>query len=71
MKQVKSKIINKTSIWYNNLLATDFHKGFEKWVGTLVNDSPTAYDKAIDSNYIATHIGSWKHRLFDGSHTPH
>ena len=71
MKQVKSKIINKASIWYNNLLATDFHKGFEKWVGTLVNDSPTAYDKAIDSNYIATHIGSWKHRLFDGSHSPH
>jgi len=33
MKQVKSTIINKTLIWYNNLLATDFHKGFEKWGG--------------------------------------
>ena len=71
MKKVKSTIINKTSIWYNNLLATDFHNGFEKWVGKLINDTPTAYDKTIDSNYIATHIGSWKHRLFDGSHTPH
>mgnify|MGYP000191539640 CR=1 FL=1 len=71
MKQVKSKIINKTSIWYNNLLASDLHRSFEKWVGKLIDDTPTIYDKAIDKNYILTHIGSWKHRLFDGSHTPH
>ena len=71
MKQVKSKIINKTSIWYNNLLASDLHHSFEKWVGKLIDDTPTIYDKAIDKNYILTHIGSWKHRLFDGSHTPH
>ena len=36
-----------------------------------IDDTPTIYDKAIDKNYILTHIGSWKHRLFDGSHTPH
>ena len=71
MKQVKSKIINKTSIWYNNLLASDLHHSFEKWLGKLIDDTPTIYDKAIDKNYILTHIGSWKHRLFDGSHTPH
>ena len=41
MKQVKSKIINKTSIWYNNLIASDLHHSFEKWVGKLIDDTPT------------------------------
>ena len=68
---MRSKVINKVSTWYNTLLATEFHRGFERWVGTLIKDTPNAYDKMIDSNYINTHIGSWKHRLFDGSHTPH
>ena len=69
--RMRSKVINKVSTWYNTLLATEFHRGFERWVGTLIKDTPNAYDKMIDSNYINTHIGSWKHRLFDGSHTPH
>ena len=56
MKQVKSKIINKASIWYNNLLASDLHHSFEKWVGKLIDDTPTIYDKAIDKNYILTQV---------------
>jgi len=65
------KITKQTSVWFNSLLASDLHHSFEKWVGKLIDDTPTIYDKAIDKNYILTHIGSWKHRLFDGSHTPH
>jgi hypothetical protein len=65
------KITKQTTVWFNNLLASDFHHSFEKWVGKLIDDTPTIYGKAIDKNYILTHIGSWKHRLFDGSHTPH
>ena len=28
----------------------------------------TIYDRALDANYLATHIGGSYHRLFDGSH---
>tara|TARA_Y100001970_G_scaffold245898_1_gene313321 strand:+ start:315 stop:1163 length:849 start_codon:yes stop_codon:yes gene_type:complete len=69
MKSIKSEIINKTSIWVNSLLASDFSRKFENWFGSLTESSATVYDKAVDAAYNATHIGGWKHRLFDG-HQP-
>ena len=38
-------------------------------VQNMVKGSPTIYDKAMDAEYIATHIGGAQHRLFDGGHT--
>ena len=35
----------------------------------MVKGSPTIYDKAMDAEFIATHIGGAQHRLFDGGHT--
>ena len=63
---MKTKIINKVSTWYNTLLATEFHKGFERWVGTLIKDTPNAYDKMIDNNYIPSHLGErWDDRSYE------
>ena len=38
-------------------------------VQNVVKGSPTIYDKAMDAEFIATHIGGGQHRLFDGGHT--
>ena len=35
----------------------------------LVEGVPTAVDRAMDANYLATHIGGGMHRMFDGGHT--
>ncbi len=35
----------------------------------MVSGSATIYDKAMDAEFIATHIGGGHHRLFDGGHT--
>ena len=34
-----------------------------------VKGSATIYDKAMDANYVETHVGGSYHRLFDGGHT--
>ena len=65
----KEKFFTKASIWSNAFLASDFSNKFENWFGTLYQSSTTVYDKAVDAAYNATHIGGWKHRLFDG-HQP-
>ena len=69
MKNLKQEIINKAAIWANNLLASDFSRKFENWFGSLTETTASVYDKAVDAAYNATHIGGWKHRLFDG-HQP-
>ena len=38
-------------------------------VQNLVSGPATIYDKAMDAEFIATHIGGSQHRLFDGGHT--
>ena len=39
-----------------------------KHLETLTKSASTAYDKALDSEYLKTHIGGGDHRLFDGGH---
>ena len=38
-------------------------------MASLVKGSATIYDKAMDAEYLATHIGGGNHRMFDGGHT--
>lgn len=40
------------------------------WADNALGSVPTAYDKAMDAAYNASHIGGKYHRLFDGSHDP-
>src|SRR5262249_19386744 len=35
----------------------------------LTEGAATVYDKAMDTQYLKTHIGGGHHRLFDGGHT--
>lgn len=39
-----------------------------KWSESLTKSSSTIYDKALDAEYLKTHIGGGDHRLFDGGH---
>ncbi len=65
------KVINPATIFTNALLASDFSRNMESWLGDMFNKGiPTIYDKSIDAVYNTTHIGGGHlHRLFDGSHT--
>ena len=38
------------------------------WVEKLTASTATIYDKALDAEYLRTHIGGGNHRLFDGGH---
>tara|TARA_Y100000768_G_scaffold296561_1_gene230368 strand:+ start:463 stop:1341 length:879 start_codon:yes stop_codon:yes gene_type:complete len=40
------------------------------WTKKLSSGVETIYDKAMDAEYIKTHIGGPYHRLFDGGHSP-
>lgn len=51
-------------------LAGDLSGVVNDAVQNMVKGAPTIYDKAMDANYLATHIGGGNyHRLFDGGHT--
>ena len=39
------------------------------WLGKITDAPSTIYDKAMDANYLKTHIGGGNHRLFDEGHT--
>lgn len=39
-----------------------------KHLESITNSASTAYDKALDSEYLKTNIGGGDHRLFDGGH---
>ena len=38
-----------------------------KWSKDVVNGIDGLYDKAMDAEYLKTHIGGGNHRLFDGA----
>jgi len=51
------------------LLASDLSDAFNDLTQAAVEGQATIYDKAMDAEYLATHIGGGSHRLFDGGHT--
>ena len=51
------------------MLANGLSTEINDLVQNMVKGSPTIYDKAMDAEFIATHIGGAQHRLFDGGHT--
>ena len=50
-------------------LAGDLSGTVNDAVQNMVKGAPTIYDKAMDAEYLASHIGGSYHRLFDGGHT--
>lgn len=39
-----------------------------KWSENVTQSAATIYDKALDAEYLRTHIGGGNHRMFDGGH---
>ncbi len=39
-----------------------------KWSESITKSAATVYDKALDAEYLKSHIGGGDHRLFDGGH---
>jgi len=70
MKSWIKEKFNTVSVALSGLLAVPYGKQLEKFVSNIIDETPTIYDKAIDKNYNETGIGSYLHRLFDGSHSP-
>ncbi len=76
LKGGSGKGVDKTTSAVNLLLSTtqamlanSLTTEINGLVQNLVSGSATIYDKAMDAEYIATHIGGGHHRLFDGGHT--
>ena len=38
------------------------------WSENITKGTASAYDKALDMQYLKTHIGGGNHRMFDGGH---
>ena len=51
------------------LLASNLAGAANDLLQDMVKGAPTIYDKAMDAEYLATHVGGGYHRLFDGGHT--
>ena len=51
------------------LLASELSRDLNGLLANAVKGSATLYDKAMDAQYLATHIGGGNHRLFDAGHT--
>ena len=51
------------------LVASDLSPQLNDLVQAAVKGKAIVYDKAMDAEYLATHIGGGNHRLFDGGHT--
>ena len=41
---------------------------FLKWSESITEGTANLYDKALDMEYLKTHIGGGNHRMFDGGH---
>ena len=50
-------------------LTTEISAELNSALASLAEGPATIYDKAMDAEYLATHVGGGNHRLFDGGHT--
>ena len=51
------------------LLASRLSDDLNSLLQNMVKGEATSYDKAMDAEYLKTHVGGPDHRLFDGGHT--
>ncbi len=50
------------------VLGTDWSTKADQWLREVMSAKATAASKAMDAEYLRTHIGGGWHRLFDGGH---
>lgn len=59
----------KGSAVFVSILPFLHDKDLLKWTEGLTKSASTIYDKAMDAEYLKSHLGGGEHRLFDGGHT--
>ena len=69
IEKAKSYLYSTIS-FISQISATKIGKEFERKIGHIFDETPSAYDEYIDKIYNATGIGSYSHRIFDESHSP-
>jgi hypothetical protein len=53
---------------YNAALATPAAPQLDRWMERTFEGTANVYSKAMDAEYLRTHIGGGWHRLYDGGH---
>lgn len=73
--KAKDKLLSSTIKFKNNAqlkwaagLSALSQAELLKWTESLTESSAKWYDKALDAEYLKTHIGGGNHRLFDNGH---
>ena len=51
------------------VLASGASLEIDRWLTRITASPATIYDKAMDANFLTTHVGGSYHRLFDGGHS--
>ena len=67
-KNTDHKIFTDTGELSGALFAFLSQGNLLSWLGELTKSPATIYDKALDAEYLKTHISGGDHRLFDGGH---
>ena len=65
---ISRKAATSASAQAGTLLAFLSTKELLKWSESVSEGAASIYDKALDAEYLRTHIGGGDHRLFDGGH---
>lgn len=68
-KSIGDKIFTKAGVLSAPLFAFLAERQLLSYLGNLTRSPATIYDKALDAEYLRTHIGGADHRLFDGGHS--
>ena len=61
-------IANSATAQAGTLMAFLSTRELLKWSESVTEGAASIYDKALDAEYLRTHIGGGDHRLFDGGH---
>lgn len=68
MRRIVERITQTGSDYVNSVLGTDWAQAADRWLRDVVDAKATAVSRAMDAEYLRTHIGGGWHRLFDGGH---
>lgn len=68
MRRNAGRLAQAGSDYANAVLGTEWARTADRWLRDLVDAKATAVSRAMDAEYLRTHIGGGWHRLFDGGH---
>jgi hypothetical protein len=68
MRRVFENVTQTGSDYINSVLGTNWATTIDRWLREVVDAKATVVSRAMDAEYLRTHIGGGFHRLFDGGH---